>query len=278
MNVRMDASRVMRSYSSAFQRFQRLEGFSQAQLLTAEAGVILKQWAGWTKVGDPVVASLRARYRAEKRAFGATNIDKNAFGISVATGRGGGYPGEVWFRHPKSKSNRSRFQVAGLISDSGSFTPSFIHWKDPDWANITAGAERYGEELKKLLPFAPKSVGLARQSIIQIADALSIDLTAVKGGGTLSSAGIAKARAAIASSGRSYQNGVGHRGGDGTKDYVDLLCRLPYAGKIGMDATLLRVIAGRAKYIETSYQKGAFDSLSTAARAFPNLFRVVAGL
>jgi hypothetical protein len=40
-----------------------------------------------------------------------------------------------------------------------------------------------------------------------------------------------------------------------------------------MDTELLRIVAGRAKYIEMGYQKGAFDSMKRTIKAFPNLLR-----
>lgn len=41
-----------------------------------------------------------------------------------------------------------------------------------------------------------------------------------------------------------------------------------------MDRTLLGVVAGRTKFFEQSYAKGAFDSLQKTARAYPGLFTV----
>jgi len=121
-----------------------------------------------------------------------------------------------------------------------------------------------------------RSVGLARQSVVQIADALGIDLLTVKGGGTLSDAGIAKARAALASNGQSYRNGIGLQGGNKVYDHVDLINTLPYGRKIGMDRTLLSVLNGQNKYFEKSYAKGAFDSQRKACAGYPNLFKFTA--
>lgn len=273
MKARFDASKIVSAYEQAFRRMRQLEGFSQVELLRAEAGVILKTWAGRTKVAKPDDALLRARYRAGKRAFGYTNIEKNEYGITVNTGRRGGYPGEVWYKHTLASRGKRRFQQAGLVLDTGAFQPAWIHWKASVWLNIRAGAERYGAELAKLLPHAAKSVGLARQSVIQIADALGIDLTQVKGGGSLSAAGIAKAYAAIASNGRSYRNGTGYQGGDERKFFIHLVNRHPYAVQIGMDQTLLAILSGRVSYIDRAYRSGVFTSVGRSTKAFPNLFK-----
>src|SRR5690606_7898240 len=128
-----------------------------------------------------------------------------------------------------------------------------------------AGTAAYGAALKVMLPRALQSVGLSRQSVVQIADALGIDLTAVKGQG-ISPAGIAKARAAIASNGRSYRNGTGVQAGDPIRYHVTLINRLPYGRRTGMDRTLAFVVAGRAKHIEIAYRKGAFGSMATVRR------------
>ncbi len=269
MNVRIDPSRAVAAYSSAFRKLRELEGFSQAQILRAEAGVILKTWAGRTKVANPHAAELFARYRATKRAFGQTSAGKNPYGISVNSGRRNGVPGVVWFR-----TKRGKYQEAGLIYPSGYISQRNIHFKDDDWARIEAGMVAYAAELKTILPGAQNAIGLARQSVIQIADALGIDLLSVRGGGQLSSAAITKARGAIASNGRFYQNGIGQAGDAGTTSYVNLFTRFPLGGKIGMDSTLALILAGRAGYIEQSYKKGAFESVRSAAKAFPNLFNL----
>lgn len=266
---KFDPRAAVAAYSSAFKRFRELPGFDQQTVLRAEAGSILKTWAGRTKVGTDKRAILRARARAISNAIGRNKAGKNGLEISINSGRRGGFPGEVWFR-----TRNNRFQQAGVVSDGGTYKPAWIHFKKDDWElSINYGATRAAEEMKKLIPNATKSVGLARQSIIQIADDLGIDLNAVPGGG-VSASGIAKARAAVASSGRGYKNGVGTQGGDAVRSYVQLICRLPYLQKIGMDRTLAGVVAGRAKYIEASYAKGAFDSLKRVEAAFPNIARV----
>lgn len=268
MKVTIDASEVLQQYRAGFRRLAALEGFDHKAILRAEAGVILKTWAGRTKVANAYTAELFARAKAAKRAFGANHINKNPFGITVNTGRRDGFPGTVWFR-----TARKKFMTPGVISENGSIKQSHLHFKDDDWARIEAGMVTYANELKKALPAAVKSSGLARQSVIQIADDLGIDLGAVKGGGNLSATGIAKARAAIASNGHQYKNGSGSEGGDAVRCHVELINRLPYNQKAGMDSVLLSIIAGRAKYIERSYQKGAFDSMSRTVKAFPNIFR-----
>lgn len=268
MKITLDASDVMRTYDRGLRRLYALDGFDQRKVLRAETGVILKTWAGRTKVARADTVELYARYRAGKRAFGLTSAGKNMFGITVNTGRREGTPGMVWFR-----TARKKWQTPASIYSGGYISQNHLHFKDDDWARIEAGMVTYANELKHILPASQKAVGLARQSVIQIADGLGLDLNAVKGGGSLSAAGIAKARAAIASTGSQYTNGGGTDNGDPVKYYIAFFNTYPMNQKLGMDRALLSIINGRAKYIEQSYKKGAFDSMKNTVRAFPNLFR-----
>jgi hypothetical protein len=271
--VAVDASAAVAAWTKAFQRLRELPGFDHRKVLIAEAGSILKTWAGRTKVATKEQADFRARYRAGKAAFGnVSGISGNPYRISVNTGARGGFPGEVWYRHRMS----GKFQQAGVIDDSGRFTPAWIHWKSAAWQGIREGSERYGQELARALPFARKSIGLAQQSIVQIADDLGIDLAAVKGTG-ISAARVGVARGAVASTGKRFKNGTGLKSGDGSRFEVVFRNHLPFCVKSGMDRTLRGVIAGRAKFIETAYRKGAMDSARNAAKSFPNVIRVISG-
>ncbi len=270
MNARFDASGAVAAYTQAFRKMRQLPGFDQRLVLRAEGGSILKQWAGRTKVGTPEQADYRARYRAGKMAFGAvSHIDRNPYRISVNTGLRGGEVGWVWYKHPGGG-----FIPAGVISDNGTILPNHIHFKPDVWSKVVEGMERYADSLAGLLPNARKSIGMARQSVIQIADQLGIDLNSVKGQG-ISSAGITKARAAIASTGKTYQNGYGSEGGDDVRYHIRLLNNLPFGVRSGMDRILIGVLSGRAKFIETAYKKGAFDSMRSVSRAFPNVFKTL---
>lgn len=284
MNVTFDARKAVYAYTQAFQKLRRLEGFHHRDTLRAEAGSILKKWAGVTKVATQKQADYRARYRAGKRAFGnVQSIDKNPYRISVNTGLRGGEVGAVWYktrggfdsdqraaRKKRGLAANGVFRLAGFVTDGGGFRPAGVRWKRDDWNKIASGAELYAMNLREQLSIGRESIGFARQSVVQIADQLGIDLLTVKGQG-ISAAGIKKARTAMASSGKFYTNGSGTQGGNETRFYVRLFTHLPFSDKIGMDRSLVGVLQGRAKFIETAYKKGAFDSMKSAARSFPNL-------
>lgn len=268
MKVTLDAREVLDAYNRGLRRLYALEGFSQRQVLAAEAGVILRAWASRTPIAKPETTELFARARASKRAFGAGGTKNNPYGITVNTGRRDGAPGMVWFR-----TQRKKFQTPATIYSGGYISQNHLHFKDNDWARIEAGMVAYSNELKTILPASQKARGLAMQSIVQIADDLAINLANVKGGGNLSAANLNRAKSAVASDGAARKNGTGKQSGDETKCLIELANLYKLNAKIGMDRTLLQVISGRAKYIEQSYQKGAFDSMKNTVRAFPNVFK-----
>ena len=277
MKASLDASQVTAAYTSAFRRLRALTGFDTKAVLRAEAGSILKAWAASVKVKTEEMIERSTRSSIGKRMGILSGGGNNPYRITVNTGtRKIETRGDVWF---KTHSKDLKFQRAGHITEDGVFLPENMHFKAADWAGIQQGAQQYAAQLKRRLPMVRRSSGLARQSVLQIADSLGIDLRQVAGG-KLSAAAIAKARAAIASTGNNYQNGKGTQGGDDTKAYVELLNTLPFntrahlsEGGKGMDKALLLVISGRANFIERSYKKGAFDSMSKAMRAFPNVFK-----
>lgn len=263
----MNNQKATAAYAEAFRRLARMSGFDHRTVLRAESGSILKQWAGRTKVARPE----RVRQRAIARAlYSITNKGRaSPVGgyVTVNSGVRGGPAGQIWFRTRKNK-----FQLAGIMAlPNTGHRWSNLHYRNDDWTGIVAGVQKAEDAVRKLVPLAEKSANLSRQSVVQIADSLGIDLLRVPGGG-ISGAGLAKARSAMASNGVLYRNGTSGQGGNDVTAYVDLINRLPYGTKIGMDRVLAGVVAGRARYIEKSYEKGAFDSVRRVAAAFPGLF------
>lgn len=271
IQLKLDAREVCGAYSQALRKMAALSGFDQRTVLRAEAGSVLKRWAGLTKVSTVGQAERSARARA---LYGITYKGKasaNAGFMTINSGARGGTPGWMWHR----TANR-KFQTAGVMNlSSGNYRWANIHFPNDDWVEMQRAAEQAGQALRTMVPRARQSVGLSRQSVVQIADALGIDLLRVPGQG-ISAAGVAKARAALASTGKAYRNGTGYSGGDDIRPYIDLISTLPYGRKIGHDRNLLTAINGRRRYFQESYFKGAFDSMKSAAAAFPNLFKITA--
>jgi hypothetical protein len=277
IGVTIDNKKAISAYTEAFRRLQRMTGFDHRRVLRAEAGSILKTWAGRTKVATQAKADRRARLKAMKK-LGLTSA-KQRGDVTINAGFKRNAPfGRVWIK-VRHGSGRKNFLLAlGPNYSSPTGTGTFNKFganqgpTTQEWiGNIVQAVEDAQREVPAAIQAGRRAIGIARQSVIQIADSLGIDLLRVPGGG-VSAAGIAKARAALASNGRRYRNGTGRQGGNEVKAYVDLFNFLPYNQAIGMDRVLLGVMAGRAKFIEKSYEKGVFDTERGILKAFPGLF------
>ncbi len=274
--VKMDNQRATAAYTEAFRRLARMSGFDHKAILRAEAGSILKQWAGRTKVATVEKADRRTRLHVV-RSLGYTKAADRG-DVTVNAGFRPAPFGRVWIK-VRNGGGRNRFVLGrgndfSAPSGKSTFTAfgrrmgsTGLKWLQ----NINEAEGDVTGKMARSIAKGRAAINLSRQSVVQIADSLGIDLLKVPGQG-ISGAGLAKARAAMATNGVFYRNGTSGQGGNEVKAYVDLINRLPYAQKIGMDRILAGVVAGRAKYIEQSYAKGAFDTQKNIMKAFPGLF------
>lgn len=251
--------------SAGFQRAVRgLAQFSGAaikQVIRAEAGSILKACAGDTKVATQQETDLRARVRAIRDlelTGGRRNSDAT---ISVNAGLRGAY-GRV-FKRKRDGTGWRRTHEAG-------FRPINQHYRRGDWIDLQEAIATVKSAVTRALPLARASVGLARQSWVQIGDDIGIRLEDVPGG-RLSASGLAKARAALASNGRAYVNGMGEEFAAAQSYFVQLTNRLPYAQRIGLDSILVKNVNARVRFFQRNVETGVFDALNKTARAYPGL-------
>lgn len=300
VGVQADTSGLMSATAQTLRRMAQLTGFDHRTVLMGYAGVVLKTWAGRTKVATQASIDRKSRLHAVKSLgyTGSGDNHKSRGGVTVNSGFKRGAPlGRVWIK-VRDGGGRNNWLLAmgdnfaapgNAVRSTGSIRRGkgsrivngvFNKFRQnpsattSQWiANIDEAVAAVQGKMPQSIMKGRRSIGLSRQSVLQIADALGIDLLRVQGGGTLSAAGIAKARAALATTGKGYRNGFGARSGGQVQAYVDLINRFPYGGKIGMDRTLRGVLAGQNKYFERSYAKGAFDTQKRAVRAFPNLFK-----
>jgi hypothetical protein len=256
----------LRKFTQSGRTIAAAVGTSVELWARAEAGVILKTWAGRTKVATQQSATRRAilqAYRlARKVAFGTRKGETPPGTASINLGFRGAPANRVWYR---TRLNR-KFQP---VYQAG-FSPGW-HIRSSDWSRVELATLMFRRDVRDMIAAAKKAVGLARQSVVQIADSLGIRLESVKGGGALSAAGIAKARTALASNRRAYINGYGRQWKKPEDFVLELVNRYPRNVTIGMDATLASVIAGRIKYFERNLAEGTFLSAARAARAYPYL-------
>lgn len=264
MNVRLDASKVSAAYASAFQRLRNMNGFKQSVILRAEMGSILKAWAGAHKPPSLAQTDLRTRVHVMS-SLGFTGGKQNSDAlVSVSAGLRGPF-GRVWLRKKDGHGWRR--------THDANFQPLNQHYKKGQWIDLQEAIQDVKLALAREIPKGRGARGLAQQSIVQSADQLGIDLGQVAGGG-ITAAQLSQAQSAVAANGRKYQNGIGYQTGNEVTCAVEAINRLPYNSKIGMDRSLLGVLARRAKFLETAYKKGAFDSIQREAAAFPNIFKV----
>jgi hypothetical protein len=283
VGVKADNAAVMSAMSATFRRLARLTGFSQRQVLLAEAGAILKTCAYRTKVSSQESADRFSRLHGVHRlGLTGSNREKNLGDVTVNAGYRPAPYGRVWIKVRAGKGKKGWLLAKGANFSAPSGTATFTPYRrklngtSGKWLrHVDEAVTDVQDSVARSIPKGRRSIGLARQSWLQIADALGIDLLKVPGGVPLSAGHIAKARAALAASGKAHRNGFAAQGGSGGYDFIDLINRYPggRSPKLAFDRTLLGVLAGRAKFFQQSYAKGAFDSQEKAVRAYPNLFR-----
>ena len=232
---------------------------SMKRVLRAEAGSILKACAGRTKVATAQTITTNERLRIIKD-LGLNGGNRKA-DIYINAGIRGEF-GKVWRR----TRGRQGFQQ----THAANFKPLNRHFGDKAWIDLQEAVADFRIQAQKRIPLAKRSAGLARQSWVQIADSLGIALETVKGGG-LSAAGLAKARAALTSQGRTVQNGFSDQEARQHGFLLRLINRLPYGPRSGLDAVLQSVLAGRAAYFQQNLARGVFADQAKLLRAYPGL-------
>jgi len=260
----IDATAASQAYARAFRHLAQLPGFDERTILRSEVGIFLKTWAGETKVATQAKTDTRSRL-ALLRRLELTG----GHGVTVNAGVKGAF-GAVHLRTSTGKWRRTHDPVFRPVAG---MTGKKDHYWDHDWWLLRDAIAQVKTGLPAALQAGRGAVGLNRQSVVQIADSLHIDLGSVAGG-RLSGQGLAKARAALASNGRAYRNGIGTLTGDQVRAYAQLVNTLPYNTKIGMDRTAANILQRRASYIVRAHRLGVFESAAGVARAFPNLLAV----
>lgn len=260
----LNGPEVTAKLSAALKDIARLTGFSERDVTRGEAGAILKTWAGRTKIAQPEQIDVRSRSRV-LRTLGLTSAtEPGEADINVGIR---GPAGLVWM-----KTRKGKFKLAGVQSfDGKKFTPANRHWTEDDWTTIRGATEASAFNLAKAMPLARQSAGLARQSIVQIADMAGINLATIPGGG-ISPAQVQKARQAVSSTGVKYQNGTAQENrSQAGSYYLTLINSLPYLnGKgLNMGRTLAFVLAGRVGLYKRTFANGAYKSIQSAAQNYP---------
>ena len=225
-----------------------------------EAGIVLKQWATHVPEALPDKARMRSRGRARKKS-GLDSLAK--FSTTANTGRFGGQIGLLWF-----KSRKGKWRKVGVVADDGSLQQPHTHYGAQEWAKISGAQAAYAGVLPGLVNAGQAAIGLARQSVIQIADSLGIRLENVQGGGG-GSVDFARARAARASDGNQYINGTSTITRGKGSFAVTLIDTYPAIEEAKIDQALELVVAQRMAFHESNLDMAMAKDLRGLQKAYP---------
>lgn len=248
-------------------------------VIRAEAGAVLKACFKRTKFATEEEVDKSSRLRNAKAAtagtWGASTRRKGGpergQGYVVAGMRDAGSYGNMWLRSPWG--NGRNFVLVAVAGTMGNATtgegPKRIGAATR--AKFESARNRWAAGRSPELKAGRGAIGLAKQSWLQIALDLNINLNGVKGGGPISKRDMARASHALSVKGKRYSNGNGSEANDGHRFTITLTNTLPYAVRIGMDRTLQSVLIGRAKLFDQLIKRGLGTDLDAIKKAFPNL-------
>lgn len=260
----MDFSGAEIVFGQALRQMAQLTELPLKTVIRAEAGSVLKECAGRTKVALPGRVGPNAR-RKLIRALGL-----NAGDVVISSGvRKPEAAGTIRAVSHGRRSTGYHRKAYGPGDPTGE--PENTHFMAADWVDIQEAKFDYVRKVGHAVAAALRAIGLSRQSWIQIADDMGIRLENVPGG-RLSVAGIEKARNAMASDGQTHRNGYALQVETAESFYVDLVNRLPAGANIGFAAILYAAIRGRERRFEILMQKGVFDSMQKVAQEYPGFY------
>lgn len=228
------------------------------QWAEGEAGLILKGWAGLISVSTVTKAETRQRNRVLKKlglTKGPTTINSGVRGPQGIT---------------YVKLDSGKFMAAGRVGHNANGYTPFPRRLSKKLVNNAAAAASSYEGQSALVAIGKRTIGLARQSVVQIGDMLGIALEAVKGPG-LSAASVQQARNAVAGDGKTYQNGFGERSKAGGQFSITLINRYPFLSQAHIDTALAEVVLERQVAMTLALQGDLFRHTAEAAKQFPYL-------
>ncbi len=223
------------------------------QWAKGEATAILKLWVHLAPIGNEQKTVPRSRLRLAN-TIGATRANapgKSTINTGVRPKKLG--PGFVWLRGANGK-----FRLVANINDAGGQANENRHFKSADWAAVSSVMSAFSGGIARTISAGKKAVGLARQSVLQIADSLSLPVP-----------GYAKERGAVASDGKPYVNGYGTSGKDNGGFFVELVNTYPLGREANLDRALEAAVSSRVSYFQRNLESGVFKSMEKTAKAYP---------
>jgi hypothetical protein len=264
MTFEMDTSK----FNFVLRELERKGVATMPQLVRAEAGVVLKTCLVRTKIPNLSKVDQTSRSIAQGVANRMPGMGRRpAPGEGYLTNglRDPNKAGRVWLRSWRASSGNKFILVYG---NGGAPTQNVIGRRT--MRKLTAARDVFASNLPDQLAKGRKTIGLAKQSWLQSAQDLGINLVLVKGGGRLSARDLSMAQNASGRT-RAYKNGTGRAGGDGVKFTNTIINTLPYARQAKLDRILQSVLTGRVKQFNQLVAKGYIDNMQAVAKAYPNL-------
>ncbi len=263
-------------FNRAMVDLQRVTGQTMKQVVRSEVGHILKECAAKTKVATQDSVQRKAQLKAIKKLSYTQAPDRGDVSVNSGWRKNSPY-GRVWIKVRSGSGRKNYILARGPNFDfpAGSatleLTPGSRTGTNRWIANVRLAVGRVVPAVEETFEKALKSVGLARQSWVQIADSIGISLESVPGT-NLTAQGLAKARAALASDGVAYVNGTARQYGDASKFIVQIINKLPYVRRVKMDAVLARAINSRTTKFYNAARQGVFNSAKKTLSKYPGLF------
>ncbi len=251
------AAGELRKFTEAGNAIAQAAGATLEQWAEAESAQIMSGWVALVNAQTVPEAETRARTRV-LRGLGLTR------GAETINSGLRGPEGRVWV-----KTRRGKWKMAGVVAhNAGPFTPTRHKLAAGEWGAATDSVQAYQGEAG-VISMAKRTIGLARQSIVQIGDMLGIALERVAGG--LSGGEIAQARGAIAGDGKTYQNGFGVRQKSNGAFSIELINRYPNLHQAKIDSALSQVVSSRAELMAETLNGRLGTAAQRVAAAFPYL-------
>ncbi len=248
----------LRKFTEAGNAIASAAGVTLEQWAEAESAQILSGWAALVSAQTVPQAEVRARTKVLRDA-GLTKGE-----VTINSGLRGP-EGRLYIR-----AKNGRYMFAGTVAhNAGAFTPNpKRHFSNHQWEEGQTGVISYQSDAA-IIAMAKRTIGLARQSIIQIGDMLGIALERIAGG--LPGADISRARSAVAGDGQTYQNGFGVRQKSAGAFSIELINRYPNLHQAKIDSALSQVVSSRAELMAETLNGRLGTAAQRVAAAFPYL-------
>lgn len=256
-------------FTNAGNEIVRAVGTTFEEFAEGESGLILKAWAGLIRASSEAEAEVRGRNRVLSKLglTGGRDVTINA-GLKGPEGIVFVKSTRMYKRNGGGKGYRF-YQIGKIGHNAGQFTPHTQRVADQQWAEAQQAIQSFQAQAG-VIAIARRTVGLARQSVIQIGDSLGIMIDRISGAG-LSGSDVVKARNAVASDGQTYQNGYGVRTKSGTQFSIELVNQYPNLREAKVDIALAQAVGGRVQVMTKILMSKFRPSLDRVARQLPYL-------